>query len=157
MDIFLLIVAGLCMLVGIIGSIVPGIPGPPIAYLGLLIAQITKQVDFSWQFLLVWGVIVVLVSVLDFLVPAWGTKRYGGTKYGVWGSTIGLLVGLFWGAGGVVAGPLIGAIIGELLGGKEIKEALKSGWGSFLGILFGMIAKLICCGIMTVRLIQAVF
>ena len=157
MDIFLLIVAGVLMVVGIIGCIVPGLPGTPIAYAGLWIAQATDRVDFSWQTLLIWGIVTVVVSVLDYVVPAWGTKRFGGTKWGVWGSTIGVFVGLFFGAAGVIVGPLAGAILGELMGGKKAEEALKAGWGSFVGIFFGTVIKLICCGLMTVALIQAIW
>ena len=156
MEIALLILAGICMLVGIVGCIVPGLPGVPVAYVGLWIAQATERVDFSWQMLLVWGIVTIVATVLDYVVPAWGTKRYGGTKYGVWGSTIGVFVGLFFGAVGVIAGPLVGAILGELLGGKEVMEALKAGWGSFIGLLCGTVLKLICCGLMTVALIQAI-
>ena len=120
-------------------------------------AQITERVDFSWQFLLVWGIVTVIISALDYIVPAWGTKRYGGTKWGVWGSTIGVFVGLFAGPWGVILGPLVGAVIGELLGGKAAQEALRAGWGSFIGILFGTIIKLIACGLMLSALIQALW
>lgn len=157
MDIALLVIAFLLMLIGIIGCIVPGLPGTPIAYAGLWIAQITECVDFSWQFLLVWGIVTVVISALDYIVPAWGTKRFGGTKWGVWGSTIGVFVGLFAGPWGVILGPLVGAVIGELLGGKAAQEALRAGWGSFIGILFGTILKLIACGLMLTALIQAVW
>ena len=157
MDILLLVIAFILMLIGIIGCIVPGLPGTPIAYAGLWIAQITERVDFSWQFLLVWGIVTVVISALDYIVPAWGTKRYGGTKWGVWGSTIGVFVGLFAGPWGVILGPLVGAVIGELLGGKAAQEALRAGWGSFIGILFGTILKLIACGLMLTALIQAVW
>ena len=157
MDIALLVIAFLLMLIGIIGCIVPGLPGTPIAYAGLWIAQITERVDFSWQFLLVWGIVTVVISALDYIVPAWGTKRFGGTKWGVWGSTIGVFVGLFAGPWGVILGPLVGAVIGELLGGKAAQEALRAGWGSFIGILFGTILKLIACGLMLTALIQAVW
>ena len=157
MDIALLILAGICMLVGIIGCIVPGLPGAPIAYLGLWIAQITERVDFSWQVLLFWGIVTVVVTALDYIVPAWGTKKFGGTKYGVWGSTIGVFAGLFFGPWGVILCPLIGAIIGEVFGGKEVRDALKAGWGSFVGLLFGTILKLICCGLMAVQLVQAIW
>ena len=157
MEIALLILAGICMLVGIVGCIIPGLPGVPIAYAGLWIAQATDRINFGWKMLLIWGIVTIVVSVLDYVVPAWGTKKFGGTKYGVWGSTIGVLVGLFFGAVGVIAGPLIGAILGELIGGKEVKEALKAGWGSFVGLLCGTILKLICCGLMTVQLIQAIW
>lgn len=157
MDIFLLIVAGVLMVIGIIGCIVPGLPGTPIAYAGLWIAQATDRVDFSWQILLIWGIVTIVVSVLDYVVPAWGTKQFGGTKWGVWGSTIGVFAGLFFGAAGVIIGPLAGAVLGELLGGKKVEEALRAGWGSFIGIFFGTVLKLICCGLMTVSLIQAIW
>lgn len=157
MDIVLLILAALCMLIGLIGCIVPGLPGVPIAYAGLWIAQATERVDFSWQPLLVWGIVTIVVTVLDYVIPALGTKRYGGTKWGVWGSTIGVFVGMFFGAVGVIVGPLAGAVLGEMLNGKEWREALRAGWGSFIGLLFGTILKLICCGLMTVALIQAIW
>lgn len=157
MDIVLLILAFFMMLIGLIGCIVPGLPGTPIAYIGLWIAQATDKIHFSWQFLLIWGIVVVIISVLDYVVPAWGTKHYGGTKWGVWGSTIGVFVGLFFGAMGVILGPLVGAVIGELISGKQLNDALKAGWGSFVGILFGTILKLIACGLMTIALIQAVW
>lgn len=157
MEVFLLVIAALLILVGIVGCIVPGLPGVPLAYAGLWVAQATERVDFSWQMLLVWGVVTIVVSILDYVVPAWGTKQYGGTKYGVWGSTIGVFAGLFFGALGVIIGPLVGAVVGELIGGKEMNEALKAGWGSFVGLLFGTILKLVCCGLMAVALIQAIW
>lgn len=157
MDIFLLIVAFLFLLIGIIGCIVPGLPGTPISYAGLWIAQATNRVDFSWQFLLIWGIVVVVISVLDYVVPAWGTKKFGGSSWGVWGSTIGVFIGLFFGAVGVIVGPLVGAILGELIAGKQLGAALKAGWGSFVGILFSTVIKLIACGLMTLALIQAIW
>ncbi len=145
------------MLVGIIGCIIPGLPGMPVAYVGLWIAQATERVNFSWQMLLIYGLVVVVLTVLDYIVPAWGTKKYGGSSYGVWGSTIGVFVGLFAGVWGVIIGPLVGAVIGELISGKAVGEAFKAGWGSFVGILFSTVLKLICCGMMTVALIRAVW
>lgn len=155
MEIFLLILAFLCMVIGIVGCIIPGLPGVPVAYVGLWIAQATDKISFSWLMLLIWGIVTVVISILDYVVPAWGTKKYGGTKYGVWGSTIGVFVGLFFGAVGVILGPLVGAIIGELISGKQFNEALRAGWGSFIGILAGTVLKLICCGLMTTALIRA--
>ncbi|MBR5678104.1 MAG: DUF456 domain-containing protein [Paludibacteraceae bacterium] len=157
MDIALLILAGIFMVIGILGCIIPGLPGVPVAYAGLWIAQATQRVNFSWQMLLIWGIVTIVVSVLDYVVPAWGTKQFGGTKYGVWGSTIGVFIGLFFGALGVILGPLVGAILGELIGGKAFAQAIKAGWGSFVGLLFGTILKLICCGLMAIALIQAIW
>ena len=165
MDIALLIIAFILIVIGIIGCIVPGLPGTPIAYAGLWIAQATDRVDFSWQFLLIWGIVTLVVSVLDYAVPAWGTKQFGGTKYGVWGSTLGVFVGLLFGAVGVILGPLVGAILFELLAialhgqinRENIAAAFRAGWGSFIGILVGTVLKLICCGLMALALIQAIW
>ncbi len=165
MDILLLVIAFILMLIGIVGCIVPGLPGTPIAYAGLLVAQATEYVDFSWKFLLIWGIVTIVISVLDYVVPAWGTKQFGGTKWGVWGSTIGVFVGLFFGAFGVILGPLVGAILFELIPvalhgqitDKTLSAALRAGWGSFVGILFGTIIKLIACGLMLTALIQAIW
>lgn len=165
MDILLFVIAFILMLIGIIGCIVPGLPGTPIAYAGLWIAQATDRVDFSWQFLLIWGIVTLVVSVLDYAVPAWGTKQFGGTKYGVWGSTLGVFVGLLFGAVGVILGPLVGAILFELLAialhgqinRENIAAAFRAGWGSFIGILVGTVLKLICCGLMALALIQAIW
>jgi uncharacterized protein YqgC (DUF456 family) len=164
MDILLIILGAICLLVGIIGCVAPVLPGVPLAYLGLLLLHWTERVQFSWQFLAVWAVIVVVIQLLDYFIPAWGTKKFGGTKWGVWGSTIGLFVGLFLGPMGIVIGPFVGAVVGELLyfnrhpqtaqssdeigKNSQFNRALRAGLGSFIGLLTGTILKLICCGMM---------
>ncbi|MGM9831580.1 MAG: DUF456 domain-containing protein [Paludibacteraceae bacterium] len=155
MDIFLSIVAALLLLTGLVGCIVPVLPGVPLSYIGLLLLQLTDRVQYSTRFLLIWGAIVIVVQVLDYVVPAWGTKQFGGSKRGVWGSTIGLIVGLFFGPWGIVAGPFAGAIVFELFDGKNAKQALKAGFGSFIGLLAGTIVKLICSGMMIYYYIEA--
>ena len=171
MDILLIILGAICLLLGLIGCVAPVLPGVPLSYLGLLLLHWTDRVQFSWQFLVIWGVIVVVIQVLDYIIPAWGTKRFGGSKYGVWGSTIGLLVGLFMGPWGIVIGPFLGAVLGELLyfnrypqvtanGGEQsenntqhgknsnLNRAIRAGFGSFMGLLTGTVLKCICCGMM---------
>lgn len=171
MDTFLIILGALCLLLGLIGCVAPVLPGVPLSYLGLLLLHWTDRVQFSWQFLVIWGVIVIVIQVLDYIIPAWGTKRFGGSKYGVWGSTIGLLVGLFMGPWGIVIGPFLGAVLGELLyfnrqpqvtanGGEQsenntqqnnntnLNRAIRAGFGSFIGLLTGTVLKCICCGMM---------
>lgn len=171
MDILLIILGAICLLLGLIGCVAPVLPGVPLSYLGLLLLHWTDRVQFSWQFLVIWGVIVVVIQVLDYIIPAWGTKRFGGSKYGVWGSTIGLLVGLFMGPWGIVIGPFLGAVLGELLyfnrhpqvtandGGQSenntqqgknsnLNRAIRAGFGSFIGLLTGTVLKCICCGMM---------
>ncbi len=156
MDIFLTIVAMVVIVVGIIGCLVPVIPGAPLSYVGLLILQATDKVDFTWQFLVIWAVVVVALIALDYIVPIIGTKKYGGTKYGVWGSGIGLVIGLFFSPWGIIVGPFLGAVIGELIGGKATEDAVKAGWGAFVGLLFGTVIKLVCCGMMLYYAIAAV-
>ncbi len=155
MDIFLIILAGLCLLLSVVGNILPGLPGTPLGYVGLLLLQLTDKVQFSTQFLLIWAAIVVAVQVLDYVVPAWGTKRFGGTKAGVWGSTIGLVVGLFMGPWGIILCPFAGAVIGEMIQGKTTNEALRAGIGSFIGLLAGTIIKMVCCGFMIYYYVEA--
>ena len=155
MDIFLIILGAICLVIGILGCVLPVLPGVPLAYCGLLLLHATDKVQFSWQFLVIWAVVTIVVQVLDSVVPIWGTKRFGGSKMGVWGSTLGLLVGLFFGPWGIVLGPFLGAVDFELIDGKNTRLALKAGWGSFVGLMTGTILKLICCGLMTYDFIAA--
>ncbi len=148
MDIFLYIVAGILILVGLIGCVVPGLPGIPLSYLGLVCMHITDKYQYSWQFLLIWLAIVVVISVLDFVIPAWGTKKFGGTKAGAWGATIGVFAGLFFSPWGIIIGPFVGAALGELIANRNNTNVFKAAFGSFIGILSGTVLKLICCGFM---------
>lgn len=164
MDILLIILGAICLLLGLVGCVAPVVPGVPLSYLGLWLLHWTERVQFSWQFLLVWAVVTIVIQVLDYFIPAWGTKKFGGSKYGVWGSTIGLLAGLFMGPMGIILGPFIGAVIGEMIyfnchpqtepnqstsnNNSNFNRALRAGIGSFIGLLTGTILKLICCGMM---------
>lgn len=155
MDIFLIILGALCLLIGFLGSILPALPGVPLAYVALWLLHATDKVQFSWQTLLIWGVVTVAVVVLDYVVPAWGTKHFGGSKWGTWGSIVGIVVGMFLGPWGIVLGPFVGAFVGELIADKGSQEALRAGWGSFVGLMTGTVLKLICCGLMTWQFIKA--
>jgi uncharacterized protein YqgC (DUF456 family) len=138
------------MISGILGCVLPIIPGPPLSYLGLLLLHFTEKYQFSTRFLIIWAVITGVVYALDYIIPAWGTKKFGGSKRGVWGSIIGLVIGLFFFPPfGIIIGPFVGAVVGELTVGKDSNAALKSGFGSFLGFLLGTLLKLIASGMMT--------
>jgi len=153
MDIFLIILGALCLAIGLVGCIVPALPGVPLAYTGLWLLHMTHLAQFSWQFLLIWGIVTIVVQILDYIVPIWGTKRFGGSKAGMWGCTIGIFIGLLIGPLGIIVGPFAGAVIGELITGKTTREALLSGVGSFIGFLAGTLVKLICCIVMIVYFI----
>ena len=146
MDIFLIIAGALCLLTGLTGCILPMLPGPPLAYAGLLLLHFTEKVQFSLTQLLVWLGIVIVIQVLDYFVPLLGAKYSGSSKWGTLGCLIGTLIGLFFLPWGIILGPFLGAFIGELLGGRETREALKSGLGSVLGFLLGTVVKCIVCG-----------
>lgn len=149
MDYALIVLGILFIISGILGGILPVLPGPPLSYVGLILLHLTERYQFSTNFLIVWGVITVVVYVLDYLIPIWGTKRFGGSKRGVWGSIIGLLVGMFlFPPFGIIVGPFLGAVLGELSSGKQSREAFRSGLGSFLGFLVGTLLKLIVSGMM---------
>ena len=154
MDIFLIISGSLLMILGIAGCLLPILPGPPLSYLGLIAIHFTSKIDFSSKFLISWGIIVTLVSILDYVIPIWGTKFFGGSKYGVWGSMIGLLAGLFIPPIGIIIGPFIGAVAGEMLAGNK-QNALKAGFGSFIGFIAGTVVKMLVSLIMLYYFIAA--
>jgi hypothetical protein len=150
MDYILIGLGIIFMITGIFGCILPLLPGPPLNYIGLLLLHFTAGYQFSNRFLVIWGIVTVVVYALDYVIPVWGTKKFGGSKRGVWGSMIGLIAGMFFFPPfGIIIGPFAGAVIGELTAGKDSKAALKSGFGSFVGFLTGTILKLIASGIMT--------
>ena len=163
MDYFLLAIAIILIILGLLGCILPVIPGPPLSFLGLLVLNFTDIPDekFSTNFLLIAAGIAVLVTVLDYIVPIWGTKKFGGTKAGMWGATIGLIVGLFFSPFSaflsILIGPFIGAIIGESVAGSDSKHAFKSGFGAFVGFLGGIFIKLAASVYITYHFIKGIF
>lgn len=157
MDVVFLVLGIVCLLVGIIGCIVPALPGPPLSYIGLLLLEGTKYADYSLTLLIVLAVLVIVVTIVDNLVPIYMTKKFGGSKWGIWGATIGLLIGLFGGIVGTIIGPFIGALIFELIAGTKSNSAFKSASGTFIGFFFGIGGKLIVSGIITYYFISAFF
>ena len=145
MEIFLFILSAVLIIVGIIGAVVPALPGPPLGYVGLLLLQFTDKVQFSTSFLVVWGIVVLAVVVLDYYLPIWTTKRIGGSKAGINGSIIGMVVGIIFTPIGMILGTLLGAIIGEIIGGASGDKALKSGLATFVGTMLSIGIKLIVC------------
>lgn len=147
---YLLLISGLAlMILGIIGCLVPLLPGPPLSYLGLIFLHLSRFGQFSGNTLAILGGIVIIVTILDYIVPVWGTRKFGGSKYGARGATVGLVIGFFLGPIGIIFGTLIGAFVGELIFRDDINYALKAGFGSLLGFLAGVGLKLAASLIMT--------
>ena len=144
------------MLLGLAGCLLPALPGPPLAYAGLLALHLTTRAAFSARTLAFGLALMVAVQVADTVVPAVGTRRWGGTRRGVWGCVLGSLAGLaFFPPLGFVAGSFLGAVCGELLGGRNGQAALKAGIGSFLGFLAGTLLKLAVCGLFVFWAVRA--
>lgn len=148
-DYILLIFGILLMLIGIIGCLVPVLPGPPFSFIGLLLLHFSRFGQFSNTLIIILGAVTVAVTVLDYVVPIWGTKKFGGSKYGTRGATVGLIIGLFLGPLGMILGPLIGAFVGEMIFKDDINYAMKAGFGSLLGFLTGIGLKLAASSVMT--------
>jgi len=142
-DILWILIGAVVLIVGVIFSVLPIIAGQVLSWASLLILQLTSEPPFTTNFLAMWAFITVGVTLLDYYVPIWGTKKLGGSKKGIWGATIGLILGIFFFPPiGLIVGPFVGAFVGELIAGKDSKVAFKSGLGSFLGFVAGTMMKL---------------
>jgi len=145
------------MLAGIAGCILPLLPGPPLCFLALLLQQLNSEPPFTTNFLWIWGGAALVVTALDYLIPLYGTKKFGGSKFGIWGCTIGLFVGLWLGPFGIIVGPFVGAFVGELIANNNSSTALKSAFGSFMGFLLGTLLKLVVCFVMGWYFVQVIY
>ena len=145
MEYFLLILGFILMLVGIIGSILPALPGPPISWVGILMLYLCEGISINYWILAVTLLIAVIIGILDYIIPAKGTKYFGGSKYGIWGTNIGLVVGIFAPIPfGFLIGPFVGALVGELIYNSQEKgRAFKAATGSFIGFLAGTFMKVL--------------
>jgi uncharacterized protein YqgC (DUF456 family) len=148
-DYILLIFGILLMILGIIGCLVPVLPGPPFSFVGLILLHLTRFGHFTSTTLIILGILAVVVTILDYIVPVWGTKKFGGSKYGTRGATIGLIIGIFLGPMGIVLGPFIGAFVGEMIFKDDMGYAFKAGFGSLIGFLTGIGLKLAASLVMT--------
>ena len=144
MDIFLAILAGVLLLLGFIGTFLPVLPGPILAWAGLLAAHFSSYSEIKIWILVAAGILTAFVSIMDNIFPSMLTKKSGGSKAGVLGSTIGLFAGFFLGPVFVILGPFLGAFIGEMThDSSDAKKAFKAAWGAFKGFLLGTGIKMI--------------
>ena len=143
MEILFFIIAFVLIVLGIVGCIVPMLPGTPLSYAGILLLHFTNQVQFTTTQLIVWLIVVIILQVLDYITPMLGSKYSGGTTYGNRGCIAGTIVGLFFMPWGIIMGPFLGAVIGEMLGGRDLVHALKAGIGSMIGFVLGTLLKVI--------------
>lgn len=144
LDIILTVIGVILMVVGLIGCIAPVIPGVVLSYIGILLLHFTSRAEFSTNFLIGWALAVVVVEILNYYIPIWGTKKLGGGKKGSIGCTIGVFVGIFflppW---GIILFPFLGAVVGELIDDKSFSAALKAGFGAFVGFVAGTLMQVV--------------
>jgi len=152
-DIVIMIAGIIFIIISLIGSLLPVIPGPPLGFAGLFILRFTAFVEESRaeyydNLLWIFAFVAIVVTVLDYIVPVWGTKKFGGSKAGMLGAGLGIIAGLFFAPAGLVIGPFIGAVMGEMIAGKNEKASLRAGFGSFIGFLTGVVMKMAVCLLM---------
>ena len=146
-DVIILIIGIVFIILGFIGSILPVLPGPPLGFAGLFILRFTafvepvRSADYD-NMLWIFAFIVIVVTILDYVVPVWGTKKFGGSRAGMLGAGLGIIAGLFFAPAGLIVGPFLGAVLGEMIAGKDERTSLRAGFGSFIGFLTGVLLKL---------------
>jgi uncharacterized protein YqgC (DUF456 family) len=150
------IIAVILGIVGLVGCILPVIPGPPLSWVGLLLVFLTHPEGMTTSLLIVWLVITVVVTILDYVAPSWITKKTGGSKAAARGTLVGLILGLiFFPPWGMIVGSFLGALIAEVVvNGSEVADSVKPAFGSFLGFLLSTGLKLTASGVMLFYIIK---
>lgn len=145
-EIFLLILGFILIIVGIIGSVLPVLPGPTMSWIGLLIVFFDKDVPLNYFMIVITGIIAIGINILDYIIPAKTVKKYGGSKYAIWGTNLGLIIGLFFPPIGFLIGPFVGAFAGQMYYNSQDKNmAFKVALGSFIGFITGTFMKIMVC------------
>jgi uncharacterized protein YqgC (DUF456 family) len=155
--IVLIIIGALLQLLGLVGSVLPWLAGPPFNFIGLILLTAAKPGrQFSLGFMALMGVLTALTVLLDYVLPLAGTRKFGASKRGFWGAFIGMAVGAFvLPPFGLVLGAFAGAVVGELSAGKDGSKALRAGWGTFVGVMAAMAVKAVVAGVMTFYFVRA--
>ncbi len=156
MDVVYALISLILILIGFIGCVAPAIPGPALAYGGILIMLLSRFAP-TMSVCIVLGVACAVVLLLDYIVPAYGAKRFNCSRWGVIGCTIGTFAGMFFLPWGVLLGPFIGAVAGEMVSGKRLAPSLSGGFGALLGFLCGVLLKVVYCAACAGWLAVAVF
>lgn len=136
-------IAGLLVLVGLAGTLLPALPGVPLVFIGLLIAAWIEDFQrIGWPTLTLLAILTAIAIAVDIAASILGAKRVGASRLALLGAAIGSVVGLFFGLVGIFVLPFVGAVIGELVARNEMAQAAKVGFATWLGLLFGALAKL---------------
>ena len=154
-----IVIASVLMLLGLAGSILPVLPGPPLSFIGLFLLALLRHFSppLTPTFITILAIVTILVIAMDYIIPLLGAKRYGASKWGVWGSVLGMAIGIFWSPFAMLVGAFVGAVVVEWLVHKKKREALRAGWGVVMGTLFATILRLGVSGMMTYYFVRALW
>jgi uncharacterized protein len=145
-QILYLVIAALLIVAGLAGAVLPALPGVPLVFAGMLLAAWADHFQHVGAITLsILGVLCVIALLVDFVAGLLGAKRVGASPRALWGAMFGTIIGLFFGIAGLLLGPFVGAVAGELTAGSKVEKATKVGVGTWLGLLFGTLAKLALC------------
>jgi hypothetical protein len=145
-----IVIGSILMLLGLAGSVLPILPGPPLSFVGLFLLALIKHFapPLTPTLVIILAIVTVLVIVMDYILPLIGAKKYGASKWGVWGSVLGMVIGIFLSPLSMLLGAFLGAVVAEWLAGKTKGESLRAGWGVMMGTLFATVVRLGVSGIM---------
>ena len=150
-------IGSILMLLGLAGSVLPVLPGPPLSFIGLFLLAASKHFSppLTPTLVIILAIVTIFVIFMDHIIPLLGAKRYGASKWGVWGSVLGMAIGIFWSPFAMLVGAFLGAVVVEWLVGKTKGEALRAGWGVVMGTLFATILRLGVSAVMTYYFVLA--
>lgn len=155
----LIFIAIILFLTGVIGSVLPVLPGAPLSWLGLLLLKFVSKfaLHLSWSVIIGVGLFTLLVFVLENLLPIWSTKLMGASRLVVWGAALGFIAGFWFGPFGIIFAPFLGALLASLVSGVHIKSALKHASGAFIGLFLGIVLKFINLGVIGYWFVKVLF
>ena len=154
-----IIIGALLILLGLAGCVLPVLPGPPLSFVGLLLLALINHFlpPLTPTLIIVMAIITLAVTVAEYILPLVSAKRYGASKWGIWGSVLGMAIGIFFSPFGMLLGAFIGAVAVEWLVQKEKGRAIKAGWGVFIGSLVGTALKLGASGMMAYYFVRGLW
>lgn len=143
------LISFILIVTGVAGMLLPGLPGALMIWLGIVAyGFLNPNIQWSMGFFVIQGLLALLTYVIDYLATIWGVKKFKGSKAGAIGAVIGMVFVFVMGPAGLIIGPFLGAVTGELIAGGEMRQALTSGFGTFVGFLVATFLRLLICGIM---------
>ena len=159
LEITVIIVGSILIFLGLAGSLLPILPGPPLSFIGLLLLALVRTFSspLTPALIIVMGLLTVAAVAADHIIPFWGARRYGASKWGLWGSVAGMVIGIFFSPWGMLLGGLVGAVMAEWLASRETGRALRAGWGVIVGTLLGTVLKLVLSAVMAYYFVRALF